>query len=127
MPDTDSLEKPAEAKTWEHGSDPHFYDYYAAESQSDATRQRFLGIQGAVLRVAAKQGLPEMLDVADIGCGAGTQARLWAHLGHRVRGLDVNAPLVQLARERASSDRLDISFEVGSATALPWANRSFDI
>ena len=116
-----------EAKSWDHGSHPDFYAYYAAESQSASTEQRFRGIQAAVLRVAAESGLAETLEVADIGCGAGTQARLWAQLGHRVRGLDINEPLLQLARERAKAQGLDIAFEVGSATALPWPDGSADV
>jgi 2-polyprenyl-6-hydroxyphenyl methylase/3-demethylubiquinone-9 3-methyltransferase len=67
------------------------------------------------------------LNVADIGCGAGTQARLWAERGHRVHGLDVNEPLILLARERAQKQGLDIVFEVGTATALPWPDASMDI
>src|SRR5687767_9141524 len=103
----------AEAQAWDHGSHPDFYEYYAAESQSAGTEQRFRRIQAAVLRIAAESGLAGTLEVADIGCGAGTQARLWAQLGHRVRGLDINEPLLQLARERATAQGLDIDFEVG--------------
>ena len=112
---------------WDHGSHAAFYEYYAAESQSAATETRFRGIQAALLRMAQKTALPPVLDVADIGCGAGTQARLWAERGHHVRGLDVNAPLIELARERAHSQGLDIRFEVGSATALPWTDSSVHV
>ncbi|MCC7486336.1 MAG: class I SAM-dependent methyltransferase [Burkholderiales bacterium] len=115
------------AGAWDHSTHPDFYNYYANESQSEATLERFRGIQSAVLRVAARTGLPSRLEVADIGCGAGTQSRLWAALGHRVRGLDVNEPLVSLARERAAAEALDIAFEVGSATALPWPDACVDV
>jgi ubiquinone/menaquinone biosynthesis C-methylase UbiE len=115
------------AKAWDHSSHPDFYEYYAAESQTAGTEQRFRRIQAAVLRVAAENGLPEKLEVADVGCGAGTQARLWAQLGHRVHGLDINEPLLKLARERAKAEGLEIAFEVGSATALPWADASADV
>lgn len=113
--------------SWDHGSHQGFYDYYANESESEATRQRFSGIQAAVLRVAAKMHMDGPFDVADIGCGAGTQARLWAELGHRVFGLDVNEPLIQLARRRNDEMGLEIKFEVGSATALPWGDRTMDV
>jgi 2-polyprenyl-6-hydroxyphenyl methylase/3-demethylubiquinone-9 3-methyltransferase len=124
---TNFVEKSGKANGWDHGSHADFYNYYAAESQSDSTRHRFLGIQASVLRVAAETGLTGELDVADVGCGAGTQSRLWATLGHRVRGLDVNEPLIQLARQRAVSEGLDIPFDVGSATKLPWRDASFDV
>jgi len=80
-----------------------------------------------VLRVAAQTGMKSQLDVADIGCGAGTQSRLWAERGHRVFGLDVNEPLMRLAEKRAAEQGVDIKFEVGTATALPWADRTMDV
>jgi ubiquinone/menaquinone biosynthesis C-methylase UbiE len=112
------------ADDWDHGTHADFYAYYAAESASPETQARFRSIQATLLRVGVSVGLPQKLDVADIGCGAGTQARLWAELGHRVRGLDVNQPLIELARRRAQAQGLDIAFEVGSATALPWTPAS---
>lgn len=114
-------------RDWDHGTHADFYAYYAAESESAATESRFRSIQATVLRIAAATGLPEKLDVADIGCGAGTQARLWAELGHRVRGVDVNEPLIQLARQRAKARGLEIPFEVGTATDLPWLEASLDV
>jgi 2-polyprenyl-6-hydroxyphenyl methylase/3-demethylubiquinone-9 3-methyltransferase len=116
-----------QGRSWDHSTHQDFYDYYASESQSEATRQRFRGIQAAVMRVAAQAGMHAPFDVADIGCGAGTQARMWAESGHRVFGVDVNEPLIRLAKERASEQGAAIKFEVGTATALPWADRSMDI
>jgi 2-polyprenyl-3-methyl-5-hydroxy-6-metoxy-1,4-benzoquinol methylase len=112
---------------WDHATHPEFYEYYASQSQSDATLQRFRGTQSAVLRVASGTGMGAQLEVADIGCGAGTQARLWAERGHRVFGLDVNEPLIELARKRTREAGLDIQFDVGSATALPWTDQSMDV
>lgn len=113
--------------SWDHGSHPDFYEYYANESQSEATRQRFRGIQTAVLRVATESGMGPQLDVGDVGCGAGTQSRMWAELGHNVSGVDVNEPLIRLAQQRAKDSGLKIKFDVGTATALPWANQSVDV
>jgi 2-polyprenyl-3-methyl-5-hydroxy-6-metoxy-1,4-benzoquinol methylase len=116
-----------QANSWDHGTHQDFYDYYARESESEATKQRFRGIQAAVLRVAAQTGMAAPFDVADIGCGAGTQCRLWAETGHRVFGVDVNEPLIQLAAKRAAEQGLDIKFDVGTATALPWPDHSMDV
>jgi 2-polyprenyl-3-methyl-5-hydroxy-6-metoxy-1,4-benzoquinol methylase len=112
---------------WDHSTHQDFYDYYAKESQSDATIQRFRRTQDTVLRVAEQMGMTQQLDVADIGCGAGTQCSLWAERGHRVFGLDVNEPLISLARQRTAETGLVISFEVGTATALPWADSTMDV
>ena len=67
------------------------------------------------------------LRVADIGCGAGTQSLLWAELGHSVFGLDVNAPLVEVAQRRAAERGLPVDFRVGTATALPLEDSSVDV
>ncbi len=75
----------------------------------------------------ARYGPAEALDVVDIGCGAGTSSFLWAELGHRVCGLDINEPLIGLARARAAESGLDVAFEVGSATDLPWPDGSKDV
>ena len=68
-----------------------------------------------------------MYSVADIGCGAGAQSILWAELGHKVHGLDVNAQWLDLARKRATGAGYDIEFVVGSVTSLPWPDCSMDV
>jgi 2-polyprenyl-6-hydroxyphenyl methylase/3-demethylubiquinone-9 3-methyltransferase len=122
IPSTDSSDK-----RWNHGTRKEFFEYYAAESETPATVQRFSAIQNQVLRVASQQGLPTCLQVADVGCGAGTQSRLWAKLGHVVRGLDVNEALLALARKRAADEGLAVDFQLGSATALPWPDASMHV
>ena len=109
-------------------SDPRFYAYYERESLSGATLARFRSIKDKLFALASRQGIAtQMLDIADIGCGAGTQSRLWAEDGHRVHGLDVNASLIELARQRANEAGLAIAFDVGSATALPYEDGSMDV
>jgi ubiquinone/menaquinone biosynthesis C-methylase UbiE len=113
---------------FDHDSDPRFFAYYEKESLSEATIARFRSIKEKLLALAARQGLAtEGLAVVDIGCGAGTQSFLWAEGGHRVHGLDVNAPLVELARKRASAAGLAIQFDVGTATALPYEDGSMSV
>ncbi len=114
--------------TFDHSSHKEFYDYYAHASQSPETIQRIRSLRACVLRVAEKTGLNnKILEVADIGCGAGTQSFLWAELGHIIHGLDVNEPLLKLARERAAKQHVAIDFKLGSATELPWADGSMDV
>jgi len=108
-------------------SNDEFYEYYAKESQSPATEERFRRLKEAVTRVARENSSRTLTHVADIGCGAGTQARLWAADGYLVHGLDVNERLVRLAERRAADEQLSIRFDVGSATDLPWDNASMDV
>jgi ubiquinone/menaquinone biosynthesis C-methylase UbiE len=110
---------------WDTGSHRRFYRYYAAQSGGEQARSRFLAIQAALLK--ALGGEPAPLNVADVGCGAGTQSRLWAERGHQVYGADINQALIALARRRANASGLDIVFDVASASALPWPDQSMDL
>jgi len=114
-------------RTWDHGSTAEFLDYYASASLTPETRARFASVRNMILREAGAAMRDRHLEVADIGCGAGAQCQLWAELGHSVHGLDINAPLIELARRRAAETNQNIQFEIGSATALPWPDESMDI
>jgi SAM-dependent methyltransferase len=66
--------------------------------------------------------------VLDIGCGCGaTSLQLAARVGDsgRVVGLDVSAPMLERARERASG--LPVDFLLGDAATYPLAAGSFDV
>jgi arsenite methyltransferase len=68
--------------------------------------------------------------VLDIGCGAGVDSLVAAHLvgaGGRVVGLDVTSAMVERARSRLSQLGLaNVTFQVGEAEALPFPDASFD-
>lgn len=115
-------------KSVDFSSHQEFYEYYANESESQSTVRRFSAIKDVVqgnLTEALHQ--KSVLQVADIGCGAGTQSIMWAKEGYEVFGLDINKPLVELARERADNQALNISFDVGTADNLPWGDASMDV
>jgi 2-polyprenyl-6-hydroxyphenyl methylase/3-demethylubiquinone-9 3-methyltransferase len=113
--------------TWDYGSHESFFDYYAAESLSPRTVERYASIRDVVLRVyGGRNVLAGPLEVLDVGCGAGTQCLMWAELGHSVHGLDVNEPLLNLGRQRAAEQGREIDFRLGSAVKLPWSDESMD-
>ncbi len=114
---------------WEHSSHRAFFEYYRDESVSPQALERFTAIRKKLLdTLAADRGAePRDLDVADVGCGAGTQCMLWAELGHRVNGIDINGPLIELARRRFAEANTPARFWVGSATELPWDDASMDV
>jgi 2-polyprenyl-6-hydroxyphenyl methylase/3-demethylubiquinone-9 3-methyltransferase len=117
-----------EMSRWDHSSHEKFYDYYAKESESPNTRQRFASIQKLIHRIIMEdRGSVTAFDVVDIGCGAGVQSLMWAASGHRVHGLDINEPLLALANRRAAEAGYAIDFRLGSATDLPWASGSMDV
>jgi 2-polyprenyl-6-hydroxyphenyl methylase/3-demethylubiquinone-9 3-methyltransferase len=113
---------------FDHTSDPKFLAHYARASQSEKTLARFARImdRATLLLSPAKRRL-DGWQVVDIGCGAGTQALLWAQAGHHVRALDVNASLIGIGERRARERGADVRFVVGSATHLPFAADSADI
>jgi ubiquinone/menaquinone biosynthesis C-methylase UbiE len=114
--------------SWDHTSNKEFYNYYAEASRSPETLARFRSIRDSVLRLAAQNGMTgRIFEVADIGCGAGTQSLVWTELAHKVHGVDINRPLLELARQRADREGHAIDFQIGSATQLPWADESMDI
>ncbi len=112
---------------WDHSSRQEFVDYYAQQSLSEETRGRFARQRDMILRIQRRDPGDGGLTIADIGGGAGTLAQLWASAGCRVHCLDINEPLLRIAEARAKEAGLDIDFEVGSATDLPWPDESKDI
>src|SRR5688572_14923777 len=110
----------------DHSSHPQFFQYYSEESLSAEAHDRFRAIRDAIIRVQPADWGRKRLSVADIGCGAGTQSMLWAELGHKVHGLDINQPLLDVAQSRAAAKGFDIEFSLGTAASLPWPDRSMD-
>jgi 2-polyprenyl-6-hydroxyphenyl methylase/3-demethylubiquinone-9 3-methyltransferase len=114
----------------DHSSRKEFYDYYARQSESEQTLTRFLGIRQLGLAAIQKlrlDGVTQSLEVADVGCGAGTQCLMWAELGHRVHGVDINEPLIDLARQRTETAGYQGDYRLGTASALPWADQAMDV
>lgn len=109
--------------------DKRFFEYYKTASESPETLERSRGIYDSLVACMQSDGVDtaQPLDVADIGCGAGTQSMLWARAGHRVSGIDINTDLIELARNRAAAAGLPVTFLVGSADALPWDSGKFDV
>ncbi len=105
-----------------------FAEYYREASLTDEAMARFMSIRDLVSNVLDQQGRSgESLDIADIGCAAGTQSMIWAKDGHRVQGIDINETLVEIATERAKEEGLAIEYLLGTAENLPWADSSFDV
>ena len=67
--------------------------------------------------------------VLDVGCGTGTLAveAARAATGVQVTGLDADPSILARARRRAADAGLDIAFDEGWSTALPYESASFDV
>jgi SAM-dependent methyltransferase len=63
--------------------------------------------------------------IADLGCGPGAHARALARRGYEVTGLDGSPRMVDVARDRAARDNLDVAYEVADVAArLPFGDGS---
>lgn len=82
----------------------------------------FRAVLGELLGLAE-----DHIDLLDCGCGTGFFARQYARLpGVSVTGIDLDALLLNAARELARQEGLPIHFELSDITALPFPDESFD-
>ena len=65
--------------------------------------------------------------VLDVACGSGNTALAAARRFADVTASDYVPALVERGRERAACERLPVTFEVGDAEQLPYADASFDV
>jgi SAM-dependent methyltransferase len=64
--------------------------------------------------------------VLDVACGTGNAALAAARRGARVTGADTEPRLLDLARERARAEGLEVAWCAGDAAALPLPDDTFD-
>jgi ubiquinone/menaquinone biosynthesis C-methylase UbiE len=88
-----------------------------------------IGGRQATMDLAAQIALPARARVLDVGCGIGGAARFFAgECGWRIEGIDLTDEYVRVAQ--ALSRRVGLgdkaSFRQASATALPFADATFD-
>lgn len=81
-------------------------------------------------RIAESADLASASDVLEVGCGIGGPAcHLASRTAVRYRGLTPNAVQLELARKLARESNLEdrVSFDLGSASELPYPDESFDV
>jgi ubiquinone/menaquinone biosynthesis C-methylase UbiE len=95
--------------------------WYAKSTRKDMERFRTLA-----RRLHAE--LPQGGDVLEVAPGPGYLAIEMAKGGaHRVTGLDISRTMVELARNNAAEAGVEVDFRWGDASALPFADDSFDL
>lgn len=84
----------------------------------------------ATTELAALAGIDAGMRLLDVGCGIGGPARLLAaSCGCQVTGIDLSEPFVEAARylTARTGQAGQVSFETGSALALPFDAGRFDL
>ncbi|MFI6939730.1 trifunctional class I SAM-dependent methyltransferase/NUDIX hydrolase/VOC family protein [Streptomyces sp. NPDC050418] len=107
---------------WGHGVD---WDAAAASFDEEADH----GLRDPAVRAAWASRLAAWLprrpsDVLDLGCGTGSLSLLAAEQGHRVTGVDLSAPMAELARAKLGGAAEVL---VGDAAQPPVGERRFDV
>ena len=75
-----------------------------------------------------KAFLPDGGDVLEVAPGPGFLAIEMARDSRiRVTGLDISRTFVELARKNAAEERVPVDFQLGNASEMPFADRSFDL
>ena len=64
--------------------------------------------------------------ILDLGCGAGRTTIPLVRCGYRAIGVDLSLPMAHQAHRLASQQGVEGGWGVGDATALPFADSSFD-
>ena len=107
-------------------------DFTAIKTRQQATwASGDYAIIGTTLQIIG-ESLAEVCDikgderVLDVAAGNGNATLAAARRFAKVTSTDYVASLLERGRERAAAERLDVTFEVADAEALPYADASFD-
>jgi ubiquinone/menaquinone biosynthesis C-methylase UbiE len=94
--------------------------WYARTTRKDMKRH-------ALMARELVQFIPSGARVLEIAPGPGFFCLELARLGsYRITGLDISRSFVQIARANARTAGLEIDFKEGNASAMPFADASFD-
>jgi ubiquinone/menaquinone biosynthesis C-methylase UbiE len=102
---------PSPAEVWSTG------DY------SDVCDRMIPGLGARLVELANVGSAEEVLDVA---AGSGNASLPAARRGASVTALDITPALLEIGRQRAAADGLDIAWVQGDAQAMPFGDASFD-
>ena len=106
-----------------HDSNRRYYDAFAERYEAQRGENDPGGYHELVDSLEAEfvERYARGRDVLEVGCGTGLLLRRIQTFAQNVRGVDLSPGMLALAKERG----LDVV--EGSATALPFPDRSFDV
>ncbi|HWF37535.1 MAG TPA: class I SAM-dependent methyltransferase [Candidatus Acidoferrales bacterium] len=91
------------------------------------TTRKDLGEFKALARRMAG-GLPPDAQVLEVAPGPGYFAIELAKLGkHHITGLDISKTFVEIARKNAQKEGVQVDFQQGNASQIPFGDKTFDL
>jgi ubiquinone/menaquinone biosynthesis C-methylase UbiE len=111
-------------KKWNENTAQAF-DHMAGEWNQKSDVMWESGSRRTILPFLTRYVLPEQGPVLDAGCGDGFASCKLASLGYQVEGVDIAGEMIRLAQLRAQKNGLDVHFQTGDISQLPFADQSF--
>jgi ubiquinone/menaquinone biosynthesis C-methylase UbiE len=107
-----------QSEAWNGGESVHYVDH------ADRYDRQLAPFTEALL----DQVRPTERSVLDVGCGCGALTLALAHIAESVVGVDISAPLTQIASERARAARVNnVEFVVADAQTHAFRSGTFDL
>ncbi len=70
---------------------------------------------------------PPNAKILDIGCGMGREAFCFNELGFNVTGVDISQDVIDVAKQFAQNNNIDVEFLVSNGLDLPFEDSEFDV
>lgn len=106
-------------EAWNGGESVHYVDH------ADRYDRQLAPFTEALL---AQVGLTPHCSLLDVGCGCGALTLAAARIADSAIGIDISAPLTEVASERAHTARIDnVEFIVSDAQTYTFAPGTFDL
>lgn len=100
-----------------------YHDMIAAVGEGAAHPGGF----SSTLKVLEAHPFASGTKILEVGCGTGRTACLLAESGYRVTALEINARMLEKAKQRAGMQNVHVEFFQGDVRSLPFDEGSFDV
>ncbi|MDF5723984.1 MAG: bifunctional 2-polyprenyl-6-hydroxyphenol methylase/3-demethylubiquinol 3-O-methyltransferase UbiG [Rhizonema sp. PD37] len=79
------------------------------------------------IELLKKYGISRSHKIVEIGCGGGILSEYIARQGFNVIGIDISEGAIEVAKQHALLDHIEIEYQTGSVYQLTFPNNSFDV
>lgn len=101
------------------------FDNMAEEWNQKSDSMWETGSRKTILPFLTRQVAPQQGPVLDAGCGDGYASCKLAAAGYQVEGVDIAGEMIRLAQARAEKHGVNVHFQTGDISQLPFADQTF--